>query len=713
MSPKSKNTEDRDIELYIKDLSAKIFKLQELYYIKNNPAVSDRKFDELLKELCELEAKHPHLIRPDSPSHLLGSDMSNDFAKLKHRLPVLSLENTYNLAELMDWVWRLLANLKKEDLDFDSASLYFQVQWKIDGTTLVLYYQKGVLKEAITRGTGFVGNDVTENALTIRSIPKQLKEPQSLLVRGEVYMLYQDFTDFNEAFGMIYANPRNLAAGSLKHKKSNEVAKRPLRWLGFDASFDAILDDTLDENIQQNNSDQETLKLIHKLGLPIDQAALCVPLKNLEKTIRKFENKRNKLGFPVDGLVIKLDDVSLRKLIGVRAKAPRWAVAYKFEAEEAITKVKAIETYVGRTGRVTPRAVLEPVQLSGSTVSYATLHNANYIEKLDLRLDSEVKISKRGEIIPAIEEVVLRSDNEPFLFPRTCPSCQTKLIREEEMVDWFCVNEACQERFISSLIFFCGRKQMDIDGMGEKACRLLFENGFVKSIPDIYKLGSHKEKLEQLEGFGPRSVAVILSGIEKSKEQDFQTLLVSLGLREIGPKVVELLMDAGYDDYYKIEKLIAKENIEQKIIALKDAKPSQANKLVKEYFPELSEIHGIGWQIILAISTQVTNPKTQSLFRELGELGLNLKQDSDRGQAEQIPAIFKNQIWCITGTFENFRPRELALKEIKKRGGKISSQISTKTSHLLLGSNGGTKQIKAEELGLKIISEEDFLVLLA
>jgi DNA ligase (NAD+) len=662
--PKSNNKEE--IKEYIKKLTEFLKFHQYLYYIKNQPIISDKTFDEKLKELEELEKEYPEFALEDSPTHLIGSDLEQEFPKFEHKIPVLSLMNTYTVKEVLDWAQK-------------TGAKTFLVEWKVDGATLVLYYENGILKHGVTRGSGNIGDDVTPNAKTIRSIPLRLKEKIDLIVRGEAYMTYSDFERFNEEYGSIYANPRNLTSGSLKHKKSKEVAKRPLRWVAFDGY------------IQNKNftKDSDTLKYLEELGLPVFQDNIVCSLNELEKTIKEFEKKEKELDIPVDGLVIKIDDRELREKLGYTANSPRWAVAYKFEPDLARTRIIAIETFVGRTGRITPRAKLEPVKLAGTTVSYATLHNEDYIKKLGIRIGAEVLVSKRGEIIPAVEEVIDPGDGPEYKFPECCPSCNSKLVKDKDSVDWFCPNPECDERLIQSLIFFCGRKQMDIDGLGEKTIRTLYNKGFIKYIEDIYELPKYKNELVNLENFGEKSVNIILDGIESSKQKEFRVVLPSLGLKEISFNVTDLLIQNGYDSIDKIFQLVNEKNAKEKLM----------------------EIKGIGEEIADAIITQFKDPRIVERINKLRKYGLQFEQkkaDIDTN----LKQIFKDQVWCVTGTFKHFKPREKALEEVLKRGGKSTSSITSKTTHLLVGENPGSKLDKAKKLGIKIITEEEFIKLI-
>ncbi len=662
---KPENNSEEEIKNYIKKLTEFLKFHQYLYYVKNFPLISDKTFDEKLKELEELEKQYPEYALPDSPTHLVGSDLEQDFKKFEHKIPVLSLSNCYSIKEALEWAKKTEAKT-------------FLVQWKVDGATLVLYYEKGILKHAITRGSGNIGDDVTMNAKTIRSIPIKLNLEIDIIVRGEAYMTYSDFQRYNEEIGSLYANPRNLTSGSLKQKKSKEVANRPLRWVAFDAYFES-----------NYHSDYEVLQYLIKLGLPVFSDTILCNIEDLQKVIKMFEEKQKDFDIPTDGLVIKVDDRNLREELGYTSNFPKWAIAYKFEPDLARTKILDIEVFVGRTGRITPRARLEPVKLAGTTVSYATLHNEEFIKKLDVRVGAEVLVSKRGEIIPAVEEVIDTGNGPKFVFPDICPSCQTKLVKDKNSVDWFCPNLECEEKLIQTLIFYCSRKQMDIAGMGEKTIRTFFKLGYLRYIEDIYELYKYKEELVQLENFGEKSIQIILDGIEKSKEKDFKTLLPSLGLKEIGPNVTELLIENGFDSIDKIIHL---------------AKQKDAKEV-------LMSIKGIGEEIAEEILRQFNDEIVLKRIEKLKKYGLQWEQKNQSKKINLEP-IFKDQTWCITGSFEYFKPREKALEEIQKRGGKISSNITSKTTHLLCGKEPGSKLEKAKKYKIQIVTEKEFLDLI-
>ncbi len=656
-----------DPEKRIEELVQQIEYHRKLYYIEKQPSITDREYDRLEAELRNLEQQHPLFARPDSPTENVGSDLEAGFTKFQHTIPVLSLSNTYSTQEAMEWAAKTLRE--------ENALVH--VQWKVDGATLVLYYEKGRLVRAVTRGSGQTGDIVTANALTIKDIPHVLKEKRDLVVRGEVYMTFEDFQAFNETSGSIYANPRNLTAGSMKQKNPEDVAGRPLRFVAFEGHFADY----------QFSREQEIFHKLRELGLPVFQDAACVTLQSLETTISEFGEKREFVGFPVDGLVLKIDSLAMREELGFTAHSPRWATALKFEPEYAETIVKKIEVFVGRTGRVTPRATLEPVKLAGTTVTYATLHNADFIASMDVREGSRVKISKRGEIIPAVEEVVERGKGNAYSFPTHCPCCNSRLMRDPEAADFLCPNPECDERLINALSFFCHRKQMDIAGLGDKIIRTLFEAKYIHNIEDIYILHTHRQKMLEMEGFGEKRVTQLLESIEKSKEKGFRRLLHSLGLREIGPSVASILVSSGYDSFQKILQLAQSPDAEENLI----------------------QINGIGERTARAVIEQFKSPSLQRQIQTLIKYGL---PDREQTSASDLPSIFAGETWCVTGSFQHFKPRELAMEEVVRRGGRVTGSVSKLTTHLLAGDGAGSKLEKARKLGVKIIEEREFLTLL-
>lgn len=653
------------IEKKIRKLEDEVRHHQYLYYVKNSPEISDLEFDKLFKELQNFEKEYPQYTSPNSPTQTVGSDLDNRFEKFTHKIPVLSLENTYNLSELNEWIQKTGKEYK------------YSIEWKIDGASIVLYYEKGELVKGITRGTGGIGDDVTENIRTIKNIPLKLKEPLTIYVRGEVYMGFQDFKKLNEKFDGKFANPRNLASGSIKYKNSNQVAKRPLKIFTYDGHIP-------DSKINQNS---KILEIMKNNLLPVSEDIEFAKGEDVPKKIAEFQKKKETLDYPVDGLVIKLDDLSIRTKLGATSHSPRWARAFKFDAIMKETTIVDIDFAVGRTGKITPRAKVEPIQLAGTTVRYATLHNQDYINELRVGIGAKVKVAKRGEIIPAVEKVIEPGSSGIFQLPKKCPTCKTELVKVDDSVDIFCPNKKCPDRERNSLIFFCQKKQMDIEGLGEKQVALLYDKKFISSIIDLYELHKRKDELVELEGFGKKSVNIILKGIEDSKQKDFKVVLPSLGLREIGHKVTEILIENGFEDIDKIIQHTKGENSKE----------------------ELLEIHGLGPRTVESLINNFKDKDVLNIIEKLKKAGLKFKTEIAKKPSFRP---FEKQSWCVTGSFENFQPRDKAMEIITHYGGKKVSSVSSKTTHLLVGEAGGSKVKKAKELGIKIVDEKEFLGLL-
>jgi DNA ligase (NAD+) len=656
----------KEIILRMRKLEEEIRSHQYLYYVENKPKISDHEFDLLFTELKKLENEYPSLASINSPTRIVGSDLSNQFEKINHKIPVLSLENTYSNIELLDWSKKIGQNEK------------YSVEWKVDGASVVLYYENGELFKGVSRGSGGIGDDITENIRTIKSVPMVLSQKVTIYVRGEIYMSFSDFEEFNKEQGGKYANPRNLVSGSIKHKHSSQVARRPLKIVTYDAY--------LPNSKKKVKTHEAMLLFLQELQLPVSNGNQFVKGKDLEKTIDEFRIKKDSLDFPTDGLVIKLDDLQKREELGTTSHSPRWARALKFEALVKESKIINIDFAVGRTGKITPRAEIEPVALAGTTVRYATLHNQDYIEELGVGIGAIVKVAKRGEIIPAVEEVV-SPPAAIFSIPSHCPSCNSLLQKIDESVDLFCINKKCPDRIRESLVFFCQKKQMNIDGLGEKQIENLFTLGFLNSVIDIYDLQIHREKLENLDGLGKKSVQIILDGIEKSKQNDFKLLLPALGFSEIGHKVTEILLENGFDSIDKLKHIVKEKDGKEKLLA----------------------IHGLGERTVSALLETFTDKDNLKLFDELKKRGLKLE-----GQKRVVSdiGIFAGQTWCVTGSFENFQPREKAMELVVLYGGKKVGSVSKNTTHLLAGESFGSKLDKARELGVKIVSEKDFLEIL-
>lgn len=655
------------IEKEIRELEEKIRYHQHLYYVKNETEISDLEFDLLFKKLQKLEEANPGLVSENSPTKVVGSDLDNSFEKITHKIPVMSLANTYNTTELQDWI----VKTSEEEL--------YSIEWKVDGASIVLYYENGKLDKAVSRGQKGIGDDITENIRTVKNIPLVLKEKVSIYVRGEAYMGFKDFEKFNALNEGKYANPRNSTSGSIKHKNSKEVAKRPIKIFTYDGYFP--------DGYGKIKTHSEMLSYMKKLGLPVSEDNVLSKAKDVLKNVEKFKNKKESLDFPTDGLVIKLNDFALRDNLGFTSHSPRWARAFKFDALMKESVILKIDFAIGRTGKITPRAEIEPVQLGGTTVRFATLHNQDYINELGVGIGAKVLVAKRGEIIPAVEEVIEKGEHGIFQLPNNCPTCKTKLDHIDDSVDKFCPNQDCPDREVNNLIFYSARNQMDIEGLGEKQIQNFYDLKYIKKIPDLYNLHKKESEIMELDGFGKKSITIILEGIENSKKKDLKLVLPSLGFSEIGHKVTELLIDAGFDDIDKIISVAKSKNAEE----------------------ELLQIHGFGDKIVQALIYTFQDKKVLSMIESLKKLGLNFHAKKKELSSNQI---FLNQSWCVTGSFEKFQPRDKAMDLILFHGGKKVSSVSSKTTHLLAGENAGSKLDKATELGVKIITEKDFLKIL-
>lgn len=683
-----------DIKNQIEELSKKLLKHQYLYYNKAEPEISDIEYDKLFDQLVELEKKYPELALENSPTKRVGSDLDNTFPEKKHTIPVLSLDKEYTTEGLEKWLTKTIKNAGKE--------LSFVVEEKIDGASIVLYYQEGRLDSALTRGNGLVGNDVTENIRTIHQVPLTIEETSELAVRGEIFIKKSDFYTYNKTFDNRYSNPRNLAAGSLRNIKSSVVAKVPLDifvYEGFSKQTN-ITENTnnhiltlislkemgfhINTNMGFFSNKKEFLKMVQKKLPEIKTGSI----DQLSAYVQTEMKERNTLDYEIDGLVIKVNELDVRENLGYTAHHPRWAIAFKFDAPTAETHLIDVHIQVGRNGRVTPVGILEPVKIAGSTVSRATLHNQEYIEMLELGTGDQVSISKRGDIIPAVEEVIEKNLDNPtvFKFPENCPFCDSKL--EKDGAHHFCKNQKCPERVKRSIIYFASKNQMDIDSLGEKTIAFMFDKGFIKDIPSLYTF-DYDELLNE-EGFKEKKVNNIKKSVENSKAQPFRKVLTALGFEGIAAAAVADLFKNGYHSIDQIIEAASKKDIDV-----------------------FSGIEGFGDITAQLLIDHFTNEKNLKLIGQLRACGLNFSEappaEINTGETD---LRFKDQIWVITGSFENFNPRSKAAEEIEMRGGKVSGSVSSKTTHLLAGESAGSKLDKAKKLGVTIIDEASFIKML-
>ncbi|MBN3040874.1 MAG: NAD-dependent DNA ligase LigA [Candidatus Omnitrophica bacterium] len=668
---------DRNIEKAKKEidtLKEEIRRADRRYYILNDPEISDKEYDELLAKLKKIEERNPELITEDSPTQRVAQGLSSGFASIKHREKMLSLDNTYTVDELKEW-----ENKIKRMLEKDVKINYF-VEPKIDGVSCALRYEKGNLTLCVTRGDGDTGEDVTANIKTIRSIPLSLDQGsrQEIEVRGEVYMSKKDFESINQQRikenETVFANPRNAASGSLKLLDSSLVAKRKLRCLihsfGWAKGYDF-------------KTHKEFLETIASWGLPTDiNSRYC---KNMDEVIEfclKWEGLRDSLDYEVDGMVVKVNDFGLQKELGTTLKSPRWAVAYKFPAHQATTKIARIDFGVGRTGIITPVALLEPVECGGVTISRATLHNFDEIKRLDVREKDTVLIERAGDVIPKIIKVIKskRKGNEiKVKIPKECPVCKGIVTKEkEDEVYLYCINPECPAQLKRSLLHFCQRTAMDIEGMGESIVDELVDRSMVKSIGDIYALT--KEDLLKLPLFKEKKAFNLISAIESSKDRPLSRFIYGLGIKHVGEKAA-MILSARYKDIDAFFRLKVED---------------------LELIPEIGPV------MAASIVRTFSLSKIKALIRKLQSSGLNLKDKF----TTKVKSPISGKVFVFTGEMKSLS-RNQAREKVISLGGDWSSSVSKNIDFIVAGENPGSKFKKAKELNLNIISEKDFLKLIS
>ncbi len=665
----------------IEEISEKLLKYQYHYYVLAEPLIPDKEYDILFDHLVALELKYPDLALKNSPTRRVGSDLDNKFPELEHTVSVLSLDKEYTGEGIIKWAEKIVANTGQ-----DTA---FVVEEKLDGASIVLYYKNGILETALTRGDGIRGNVVTDNVRTIGQVPLILPEKIDIAVRGEIFIKKSEFEKYNRQFENKYSNPRNLAAGSLRNLRSSTVAGIPLNLFAYEGYYDRgtghaeilyhlkELRFPVNENLALFSGNEHFLEQMKK-KLP---GITTGPVEKISGYIKERTEERESLDYEIDGLVVKVNGIDLRKELGETSHHPRWAIAYKFDSPAAETTLIDIVIQVGRNGRVSPVAILDPVQIAGSVVSRATLHNQEYIDILELGIGDKVSISKRGDIIPAVEKVIEKAENNPSIYKimENCPFCGTVFVKDG--AHHFCKNRACPERIRRSIVFFVGKGQMDIDTLGEKTIEFLLGKGFIKKIPDIYSF--NYDKLLGEEGFKEKKIENIKNSVDKSRENNFASVFTSLGFEGIGKVAVIDLIRNGFDSFSKIREVAAVGDINI-----------------------FSEIPGFGDITANFLIEHFTDPENLKLIDDLGKAGLKVKAEDKVGPVED--QIFEGETWVITGSFENYNPRDLAAEEIRKRGGKVTTSVTSKTTCLLAGSGAGSKLAKAEKLKIKIISEKEF-----
>lgn len=663
-----------EIQNKIESLRCDLHKYNYHYYVQNVPQISDREFDILLRELQDLEQTYPQFYDPNSPTQRVGSDISKSFNQIQHKYPMLSLSNTYSEGEVADFYERVRKALNDE----------FEIvcELKYDGTSISLTYVNGALQKAVTRGDGEKGDDVTENVKTIRSIPLKLmgeKYPQEFEIRGEILMPWSVFETLNKererVEEQLFANPRNAAAGTLKLQNPQQVAERKL---------DAYLYYLLGENLPSDEH-FENLKCAESWGFKVSNAVRkCKSLNEVYDFIKYWDVERKNLPVATDGIVLKVNSLNQQRNLGFTAKSPRWAVAYKFKAEQAVTTLESVSFQVGRTGAVTPVANLTPVQLSGTTVKRASLHNADIIESLDLHLGDQVFVEKGGEIIPKITGVDINHrhlSGQKVVFIDKCPECGTELIRISGEAAHYCPNDTgCPPQIVGRIEHFISRKAMNIDGFGGETAELLFRSDLIHNISDIY--GLKYESILKLERFAEKSARNLISGIEHSKSVPFERVLFALGIRFVGETVAKKLAKAF----------------------------KSIDRLAQAPLQELITIDEIGERIGQSVVLFFSNPANTEMINRLKDAGLQFEvAESHAGNSSEKLA---GLTIVISGTFaKHSRDEYKAL--IENNGGKNAGSISAKTNYLLAGENMGPAKLeKATKLGVKIISEEEFLAMI-
>ncbi len=636
------------------------------YYVYDNPSVSDQEYDRLMQELMTLEEKHPEMYDANSPSQRIIGQVLEGFEKVRHDSQMLSLGNVFNYEEIEEFVNRIQGSVKDAE---------FVVECKYDGLAMSLIYENGSFVRAVTRGDGLVGEDVSANIKTIQSIPMHIPERRHVEVRGEVYMPKKSFEELNERQKKnnqaLFANPRNAAAGSIRQLDSSVCASRKLDayWYYFQNAQDfGIL------------TQQEALDRMRSLNFKVNPLyKVCKNTKEIWEFIQSIQKKRNDLPYEIDGMVIKLNSLSGQRTLGSTAKVPRYATAYKFPAERVQTRLLDIVITVGRTGKITPNAVLEPVRIAGTTVSAAQLHNEDMILSKDLRINDIVVVQKAGEIIPeVVSSVKERRDGSqvPYVYPTHCPVCGSRLVRLEGEAAHYCINQDCPARVVESMIHFASRDAMDIDTLGDKKIEQLHEFGFLNSIEDIYFLHEHREELLEKRGYQKKSVDKMLETIETSKKQPLALLLYGLGIRQVGKKAAAILAN-----YFGSMDALMKADVDT-LVSINDIGPITAQSIV-EFFKDESN---------------------QKLIQTLKEQGLNMIQEKQEIKASR----FTNKTVVLTGTLEHYTRNE-AKEILENLGANVSGSVSKKTDYVIYGTAAGSKLAKAQNLGVATMSEEEFV----
>lgn len=654
-----------------------ILRLRELlkkyeyeYYVLNQSSVSDAEYDKLMNQLIDLEGRYPQFITPDSPTQRVGGTFDSAFKKVKHNKPMLSLSNVYNEEEIRAFTNRVFEATDDNNIDY-------VCECKIDGLSISLIYENGILVKAATRGDGVIGEDITLNAYNIKSIPQKIDFYMPLEVRGEVYMSKNTLKILNEKQleenKEPFANCRNAAAGSLRQLDYTITKQRCL---------DTFIYTLIEPEKYGIKSQYEALMFMKKLGFSVNNEAKIVNgVNQILDYINNLAIKRPSLAYDIDGVVIKVNELDLYSTIGNTAKAPKWATAYKFPPEEVPAKLLDIIFTVGRTGRITPNAIIEPTKVAGSTITKATLHNEDYIKEKDLRIGDTILIHKAGDVIPEVGEVLLDrrpKDAKPFMMINKCPECKETIYRDEGEADYFCLNINCPARILESIIHFCERKAMNIDGMGEANVKMLLDMGFIKTVSDIYELEKYSYELKHIPGWGEKSVNNLLQAIENSKKNSLEKLLFALGILEVGEKTAKILANE-YNDL---------------------------DSLMNASIESLASVDNIGDVMANAIFNFFKEEKNIELINKLKSYGLNTINLNKRNV--DVNSYFAGKTIVLTGTLSFIGRTEASTILENECGAKMSNSVSKKTDLVIVGDNPGSKYEKATSLNIQIMDEEEF-----
>lgn len=657
---------EKSIEKKIESIREELEKHNHQYYVLDAPTITDAEYDALMQSLMLLEKEYPEYDSPLSPSHRVGGAVLSNFEKVTHTVPLLSLDNAYNEEGLLEFDKRVQKEIQDE--------ISYVVEYKIDGLSVAVQFEEGVFKRGATRGDGEVGENVTENVKTIRSIPLRLKDPVTVEIRGEVFIPKKGFVSLNEQQTLqgkeAFANPRNAAAGSLRQLDSKIAASRPLDIFIFD-----VLNGVEAYDI---HTQVETFEWLNRLGFKTAPAKRFDSMADVVSYCNKMADKRHDLPYEIDGLVVKVNSFDHRRQLGYTAKSPRWAIAYKFPAEMAQTTIRSIEVQVGRTGVITPLAVFDPVKVAGSIIAKATLHNQDFINEKDIRVGDSVWVQKAGDVIPAVVRVELSKrpeDSEPFKMPEQCPICGSATLRKPGEAALRCTNETCPAKIERALTHFVSRTAMNIDGVGEALIETLIENKYIEDISDLYALQTHEESLAQIERLGEKSVKNILEAIEKSKSNDLHRLLSGLGIPHIGEKASKTLA----------------------------ASFGSINALMNATYEQLVEIDEIGDKMAQSILHYFALEPIKKMIKKLELYGVNMLSELNAVQS----GMFSGKTFVVTGTLAKYTRDEIKTI-IESEGGKVSGSVSKKTDFVVSGDNPGSKVDKAKTLGVPILDEEAF-----